>query len=92
MDNDSRMYSVAGMLTRDNGDTISLTVRRVELNRDGGPHLVSQVPRDLDNVELRLAHAFSMGRLSAAIGQGDPGTGSGRSSGLNAFVIWQQGF
>jgi len=92
LDNDSRLYALAGVLTLSDGDSVSLAVRRAELNRDGGPHLVSDVPLDRDNVELRVAHEVWGGRISAGIGYGDPGAGSGASSGVLGFVNWQQGF
>lgn len=83
MDNDSRMYSFAMLLNRENADVVSLVVRRVELNRDGGPHAISDVPRDLDNVELRLSRVFGAGKLSV---------GFGYEESVQGFLMWQQGF
>ena len=91
MDNDSRMYTLGGLLTRDNGDVLSFTLRRVELNRDGGDHAISDVPVDLDNVELRYSRGLGAGKISAGIGYADPAIGPEASS-LHGFVVWQQGF
>ena len=92
MDNDSRMYTLAGLLTRPNGDVLSLTVRRVELNRDGGEHAISDVPLDLDNVELRYSRGLGVGKISVGVGYDDPRRPADSSSGVHGFVIWQQGF
>jgi len=91
MDNDSRMYTLGGLLTRANGDVLSVTLRRVELNRDGGDHAISDVPVDLDNVELRYSRGLGAGKISAGIGYADPAIGPEASS-LHGFVVWQQGF
>lgn len=92
MDNDSRMYSIAGTLSRPNGAVLSLTLRKVELNRDGGPHALSEVPRDVDNVEFRYSGALGAGKISAGIGLNDPDPRTGESSRVHGFVVWQQGF
>ena len=92
MDNDSRMYTLGGLLTRANGDVLSLTVRRVELNRDGGDHAISDVPLDLDNVELRYSRGLGAGKISVGIGYNDPAISAESSSGVHGFAIWQQGF
>ena len=67
-------------LTRANGDVMSLTLRRVELNRDGGDHAISDVPLDLDNVELRYSRGFGAGKISVGVGYDDPATSAGSSS------------
>jgi hypothetical protein len=92
MDNDSRMYTLAGLLTRPNGDFLSLTVRRAEINRDGGIHAISEVPVDLDNVELRYSRGLGAGTVSAGLGYEDPSLRPDSSSGVHGFVTWQQGF
>jgi hypothetical protein len=92
MDNDSRMLTVGGLLTRANGDRISLTLRKVELNRDGGPHSISDVPVDLDNVELRYSRGVGAGTISAGLGYDHPAIDADSSSGVHGFVSWQQGF
>jgi hypothetical protein len=92
MDNDSRMYTLAGLLNRANGDVISLTMRRIELNRDGGEHAISDVPLDLDNVELRYSRGLGDGTVSVGMGYGDPVNSTASSSRAHGFAIWQQGF
>jgi hypothetical protein len=92
IDNDSRMFTVAGLLTRVNGDVLSVALRRVSVNRDGGPHPISDVPLDLDNVELRYSRVLGAGKIGAAIGFEDPAIGVKSSSRVHTFVTWQQGF
>lgn len=92
MDNDSRMFTLAGVLNRENGDSLSVSIRRVRLNRDGGDHAISDVPLDVDNVELRYSRGLGAGRVSAGIGYEDPSLAAGSSSRVHGFVNWQQGF
>jgi hypothetical protein len=92
MDNDSRMYALAGILTRENGDTVALSIREFELNRDGGPHAISDVPLDVFNVELRYSRGLGAGKISAGIGYEDPALTADSSSRVHGFVNWQQGF
>jgi hypothetical protein len=92
MDNDSRMYTLAGLLTRANGDVFSLKLSRAELNRDGGEHAISDVPLDLDNVELRYSRGLAAGTLSVGLGYLDPSIAADSSSRVHGFVTWQQGF
>jgi hypothetical protein len=92
MDNDSRMYTLAGILNRPNGDVISLTVRRVDLNRDGGEHSISDVPVDLDNVELRFSRGLGGGKISVGVGYEDKVIAADSSSRVHGFATWQQGF
>jgi hypothetical protein len=93
IDNDSRMYTLAALLTQQNGNVLSLALRRVNLNRDGvGAHSVSSAPVDLDNVELRYSSVFGIGKVNFGASYDDgPGT-SDRVSGIRGFVTWQQGF
>jgi Capsule assembly protein Wzi len=92
MDNDSRMFTLAGLLTRPNGDVLTITVRRADINRDGGDHAISEVPLDVDNVELRYSRGLGAGKVSVAIGYEDPAIGPQSSSSMHGFVSWQQGF
>jgi len=91
MDNDSRMYTLAGLLTRENGDLLGVTLRRVELNRDGGDHAISEVPLNLDNVELRYSRGLWAGKVTVGIGYDDPAI-SADASRVHGFATWQQGF
>jgi hypothetical protein len=92
MDNDSRRYVLGGVLTLDGGTVISLALRRLELNRNGGAHAVTSVPTDLDNVELRLAREFAFGKVSVGLGYDDPAVAADDGSRVRGFINWQQGF
>ncbi len=92
MDNDSRMYTVTGQITLSNGDHFKLTLRRAEINRNGGEHTISTVPLDVDNVELRYSRGFSAGRLSVGLGYLDPAIGPETSTNAHGFMTWQQGY
>jgi capsule assembly protein Wzi len=91
MDNDSRMYSLAMTLVRTSGDSFGLIVRRVNINRDGGQHTISEVPRKLDNVSLRYSRAFGFGKVTIGLGL-DDGDEIPRSGSTQGYVTWQQGF
>jgi hypothetical protein len=86
------MYTLAGLVTRGNGDILSLTLRRVDVNRDGGDHAISDVPVDLDNVELRYSRGVGAGRLSVGVGYQSPASNVDSDSRVNGFASWQQGF
>jgi hypothetical protein len=93
LDNDSRMFSVSGLLTRPNGDLFSFEVRHAKLNRDGtGTHAISDVPADLDNVELRYSMVFGFGRVSIGLGYDDRSALADTASDVNGYLSWQQGF
>jgi hypothetical protein len=93
IDNDSRLYSIGAILDRPDGSTISLSLRRAELNRDGtNPHAISAVPLNLDNVELRYSRALWAGHVNVGVGYGDPGNEDRSTSRVHGFLIWQQGF
>jgi hypothetical protein len=92
MDNDSRMLTLGAILTGSGGDVVSLAIRRVELNRDGGPHSISDAPLTLDNVELRYSRVFGMGKVIAGIGCDDRGPVGDPGSKVRGFITWQQGF
>jgi hypothetical protein len=92
IDNDSRLYTVAGLLTRPDGDSLSLSFRRLELNRNGFAHAISDVPLDVDNVELRYSRGVRAGTVSLGIGFEDPAMAGNSSSRVHGFAVWQQGF
>jgi hypothetical protein len=90
--NDSRMYTLGGTLTLSGGDVLTVNLRRLEVNRDGGPHPLTATPVDGDNVELRYSRAVGAGRVSLGIGYDDIALPGGTSSGVQGFATWQQGF
>jgi hypothetical protein len=92
MDNDSRRYTLAGTFTLASGDFVGLTLRRMNINRDGGGHSISEAPLDVDNVELRYSRVMGAGNVSVGLGYEDPAIQPGSSSGFHGFVTWQQGF
>jgi hypothetical protein len=93
LDNDSRMFSVAALLTRANGDVLSVELRRAKLNRDGsGTHAISEVPADLDNVELRYSREFGIGKVSVGLGYDDRSSPAESASDVRGYLRWQQGF
>src|SRR4051812_48680039 len=92
MDNDSRMYTFGEILTLAKGDVLSVTVRKVDLNRDGGPHAITEAPLDVDNVELRYSRGLWAGKISLGLGYNDPATPAQGSSGAHGFALWQQGY
>jgi len=92
MDNDSRMLAIAAMLTGAKGDTVSLVLRKVDLNRNGGPHAISDVPLDIHNVELRYTRAMGGGKLVAGVGYDDRLMDTDSTSRVRGFLTWQQGF
>jgi len=92
LDNDSRMFSVAGVLVRENGDVLSVEFRRAKINRDGtGEHAISDVPADLDNVELRYSKTLGIGKLSIGLGYDDRSSTTDSGSDARGFLSWQQG-
>jgi hypothetical protein len=92
LDNDSRMLSLGGLLTRANGAVFSLTLRRAEVNRDGGDHAISNVPVDFDNVELRYSRGLGAGKLSFGVGYLSASGSDDAGSRVHGFAGWQQGF
>jgi hypothetical protein len=92
MDNDSRRFTLAGLLHLSNGDFASVAIRRYQINRDGGNHAISDVPLDVDNVDLRYSREVGAGMISVGIGYQDPVLKQDSSSRMNGFMIWQQGF
>jgi hypothetical protein len=91
MDNDSRMYSLGAILVRHDGDSLALSVRRAQLNRDGGPHALGEVPAEREDVELRYARERAWGKLQVSIGLHDSDT-PGADATPRGFLMWQQGF
>jgi hypothetical protein len=92
IDNDSRMYSLGAILTRPGGNSLSLTLRRLELNRDGGVHPISTVPADSDNVELRYSRALRSSSVIFGIAYFGGDDMADSEAGMRGFITWQQGF
>jgi hypothetical protein len=92
LDNDSQMYSFGLILTRPNSSVYGLTFRHARINRDGtGTHSISEVPLEVDNVELRYSREFGFGKVNVGATFDDGGLPDS-GSGVRGFVSWQQGF
>jgi hypothetical protein len=92
LDNDSRMYSVGALWAHPDGGVYQLVARRVELNRDGGPHAISDVPMKVNNVELRASRSFGFGKIAAGLGFDDRSPSVDSASSVQVFLSWQQGY
>ena len=93
IDNDSRMASFGILVAGSDGSTLSLEARLAELNRDGaGEHSISQVSRDINDVELRYSRTLGAGRVTAAVGYNDRALPVDEGGKVRGFVTWQQGF
>lgn len=93
LDSDGRMYSVQGLLVRPNGDSISLLIRRAELNRDQGldaAHTISPTGDDLDNVELEYNRGFKWGQVRLGLGYDDFKGPTTVDSEFRGFLEWRQ--
>jgi hypothetical protein len=84
------MTSVSTLWTLPGDDVVSVTYRRIELNRDGGSHPLTHVPLDFDNVELRYSRALGIGRVS--LGAGFDSDRPEGGSEVRGYLSWQQGF
>jgi hypothetical protein len=91
LDNDSRMYSLAVSLVRPSGEAFDLAIRRAQINRDGGQHTISEVPREVDNVSLRYSRQVGPGKLAIGLSL-DEGDELRPGESAHGYVTWQQGF
>jgi len=71
---------------------LSVLLRKVEFNRDGGPHAITEVPADLNNVELRYSRALGSGAVTVGLGYDDENLPVDSGAGVRGFLTWQQGF
>lgn len=96
LDGDGRMYTVAGLVVRPSGDTYSLALRKVELNRDAGvdpAHTLSPGgAAELTNVEFRYETERSAGRFAVGLGYDDYSRPAGKSADFRAFLRFARGF
>ncbi len=92
MDNDSRMFSLAGLLTRANGDVLQpdLAPGGAESRR----RRARNQRRAARGRQCRIALLAGARRRQDQLGVGydDPALAADSSSGVHGFVIWQQGF
>lgn len=93
LDSDGRMYSVQGLLVRPNGDSVSLLVRRSELNRDGeldSAHTVSPSGGKVDNVEVEYNRGLKHGRLRFGAGYDEHKDAASTDNEFRGFIEWRQ--
>ncbi len=96
LDTDGRL-SAAGMeLVRPSGETFSLLVRSMELNRAGAVpdpvHHVSPGPDDLENIELQYNRPLARGELRLGAGYDRHGDRVPETSETRGFIEWRQEF
>jgi hypothetical protein len=92
LDNDSRLWTLGGLLGRPDGSSFGLTVREAQINREGtGDHAISSVPLTIRNVELRHSRVYGFGRINVGVGY-DEREGVDADSTVRGFLTWQQGF
>lgn len=96
MDNDGRMYSAAALLVRPSGETYSLLLRKVNLNRGGivpdRNHALSSAPGQLKNLELQYNRGFAIGQIRVGLGVDDSSGPSRNGTDLRGFIEWRQGY
>ena len=93
LDNDGRLYSLGGVLARDNGDAWTVLIAHAELNRGGGVdnrNTVSNMPADLYDLEVGYERSLGPGRLQLGLGYEniDPQSGGGEEH-ARAFAEWR---
>lgn len=93
LDSDGRMYSLGGLLVLPRGDSISVLVRRSELNRDGAldsAHTLSPTGSDVDNVEVEYNLGLKKGQLRVGAGYDDFKGVAPTDSEFRGFIEWRQ--
>jgi hypothetical protein len=95
MDNDSRSWSVGALLVRPSGTSISITARRLDLNRLGTvdpQHATSPGgASELGNLEFQVDLFRFGGNLSAGLGYDDWSANAPGDSGLRGFLRYRRG-
>jgi len=100
MDNDGRMYSAAALLVRPSGETWSLLLRKVNVNRGGAApdptHALSPSPAEIRNVELQYNRGLKLGTLGSGqlrvgLGFDDTSGPLRQSTDVRGFLEWRQG-
>jgi hypothetical protein len=95
LDADGRSLALGGLLVRPSGASISLLLRRLELNRDGRPDPVHTVSPDgateLHNVELQYQQAWRGGQFAVGVGYDDHADSLAGRSGARGFVRYGRG-
>ncbi|MEZ5498958.1 MAG: capsule assembly Wzi family protein [Steroidobacteraceae bacterium] len=95
LDSDGRMTSLGALWLRPSGDSVSVLVRSITLNRDGGvdaANTQSTTRRKLSNVELGYNRDVGPGHLQIGAGYDDVTEGVDAGSTVRGFIQWQQEF
>ena len=94
LDNDGRQYTLAGILVRPSGVAISVSLNRIELNRDDRPdlaHLRSPAgASELSNIEVEVTGAWIGGDWTVGVGY-DDASGASVSSTARGFLRYSRG-
>jgi hypothetical protein len=94
LDNDGRQYTLAGVLVRPSGVALSVTLNRIELNRDDRPdaaHLRSPAgAQELSNIEVELTGAWIGGDWTVGVGY-DDASRPALASTARGFVRYSRG-
>lgn len=96
MDGDGRMYSAAALLVRPSGESYSLLLRKVDLNRGGATpeivHALSPIPSQLTNLEVQYNRGFAVGQLRLGLGVDESAGPTRKGTDVRGFVEWRQGY
>ena len=93
MDGDGKSYSLGSTLTLESGDSWTLSLRNIRINRVGDPdqrHSLSPTPQELNDIQLTHERSFVLGRIYIGIGYSeldDDASGLSTSDTIG-FVRW----
>jgi len=92
-DGDSLSYSLGSTLVQSAGHTWNISLRYMEINRDGAPnprHTLSPTPQELTDVQISHERETRYGRFYAGIGYGrlEDATSGASNSDVSAFLQW----
>ena len=94
MDGDGRRYTASAMLVRPSGESLSLSLSKIDLNRGGTvpdlDHALSLQPAEVKLAQLRYRRAIGAGRLAVGLNYDRRSAASRSSSDSQAFVEWHQ--
>ncbi|MEO1246019.1 MAG: capsule assembly Wzi family protein [Pseudomonadota bacterium] len=94
MDGDGLSYSIGSTLVQSAGHIWNISLRHMELNREGAPqpnHTVSPTARDLTDVQVSHERHTAFGRFRAAVGytEIDDKLSGVSTTDMSFFVQWQ---
>jgi len=94
MDGDGLSYSIGTTLVQSAGHVWNVSLRHMELNREGPPqpaHTISSIARDLTDVQVSYERDTRVGRFTIAAGYAEveDALGDVKTSDTSFFVQWQ---